>query len=80
MNSARLNSARINSARIDSSRINSARNDDVFTRLKSAQQIRGRIPSASSSRTSETFSTMNTARTNDSALDKIDEVLDNLKK
>ena len=80
---SRLSSAKTN----NSSRVKSARNNDVLARINSSKQIHQRILSARNpsdlsnrSSTTDTFETITSNQTNNSVVDKIDGVLENLKK
>lgn len=80
---SRLSSAKTN----NSSRVKSARNNDVLARINSSKQIHQRILSAinpsdlsNRSSTTDTFETITSNQTNNSVVDKIDGVLENLKK
>ena len=84
---------KLNSARSNLSRVSTARNDDLITRLKSAQSLAPPKSARSarsksdlsdrmnSARTVETYSTVpSTEQSGDSSLAKMNAVLDNLKK
>ena len=80
---SRLSSGKTN----NSSRVKSARNNDVLARINSSKQINQRILSARNpsdlsnrSSTTDTFETITSNQTNNSVVDKIDGVLENLKK